>query len=52
MGANPKPMKPYRLDSSAGAACVHDVGHQWVIQHQVWNGNPNVANSGQPRQMG
>jgi phospholipase C len=34
----PKPLKPFRLDSNAGAACIHDVGHQWVIQHKVWNG--------------
>ena len=33
----PKPLKPFRLDSSAGAACIHDIGHQWVIQHKVWN---------------
>ncbi|MEA2647322.1 MAG: phospholipase [Chloroflexota bacterium] len=34
----PNPLKPFRLDSNAGAACIHDVGHQWVIQHNVWNG--------------
>ena len=41
-GNSPSPVLPFHVntDTSAGATgeCIHDVGHQWIEQHQCWNG--------------
>ncbi len=30
---------PFHLDTlTSNAACTHDIGHDWVTQHQSWNG--------------
>ena len=30
---------PFHLDTlTTNAACTHDIGHDWVSQHQSWNG--------------
>jgi phospholipase C len=39
-GQTPNPLLPFHIntDPSAGASgeCIHDVGHQWVEQHNCW----------------
>jgi len=41
-GQTPNVVLPFHVntDPSAGpaGACTHDIGHQWVEQHQCWNG--------------
>jgi phospholipase C len=35
----PDPLMPFRLDTVNGPGeCTHDVRHQWVLQHDCWNG--------------
>ena len=35
--APPNPMQPFHLQFNAGAACTHDIDHQWITQHKSWN---------------
>jgi phospholipase C len=35
----PDPLMPFHLDTATTPAeCTHDVHHQWVLQHDCWNG--------------
>src|SRR5258705_5409024 len=40
-GHSPDPFLPYHIntDRSAGPTgeCIHDIGHQWVSQHESWD---------------
>ena len=29
---------PFRFDTNNNGECVNDIGHQWEMQHQAWNG--------------
>ena len=39
-GNAPNPVLPFHIntDPSAGASgeCIHDIGHQWIEQHECW----------------
>jgi len=41
-GSTPNPVLPFHIntDKTAGPTgeCIHDVGHQWIEQHQCWDG--------------
>src|SRR5437763_15298207 len=57
-GHAPNPLLPFHIntDQAAGPTgeCIHDIGHQWVEQHECWNGGQlaygktHVATEGPP----
>ncbi|HMD46834.1 MAG TPA: alkaline phosphatase family protein [Acidimicrobiales bacterium] len=38
-GGNARRLLPFRLDTaSENAECTTDLSHEWIVQHQCWNG--------------
>jgi phospholipase C len=39
-GHLPNPVLPFHINTNASPTgeCIHDIGHQWIEQHDCWNG--------------